>query len=306
MAKEDREVQNAIKQIATEHYFFTELKDYLQGLKNTITVANASGKDYNDQYNVQKLFRDQKYIGIAERRFKRYEEHVENILSSITAKTLPVRTEISKALRERLHVEAANLLRDSSRYEGRIYRILVKIKSCLNEKEYATIGNLVNELEEVIDDAEKWIAALSSDLVAARKLIVKYEDHDLVDFTNRHTLASITEQMNKYDFHDIRVLFSGGKVMILSEFGQYLGVQLEVFQTIDIKPMNNLIGISFRVYRHSHPYFDRERYDLSYNPATSRRSFKKVLGSILKIIQETVKYGKTPRVPVSQKVDAVF
>lgn len=308
VTKEEKVVLKAISQIAVEHKFFTELRDYIEKLKATLIVAgrNARSENHAIQYNIQKLFRNQNYIGIAQQRFSKYEYHVEDILNSITEGTLPVGEQLPDSLRRRLHLEASNLLNDSSRYEGRIYRLLVKIKNCAKDSEYAVIWGLIDELRKVVDDAEKWIVALSADLSAAKRLVVKYEDPLLVDFTNRHTLAAIMEMMRRHDLRNIRIQLSTGWVVIHSEFGPGGGM-FDVSQDINSRPMNNSITIGFsRVYKTPYTLFDKESYTYGYDPATAKRPFKKVLGGILKIVQDTVRSGKTPQVPVSKQIEEVF
>ena len=160
-----KNVQKTIKWLATEHKFFLELKDDLKELKEDI----AKSKEKDAVKDVKHALRNFKYIGRAERRFDTYEQ--EMLVELENSFQLSGTVKEVEELIKRIRAEAANLIKDASYYEGHLKDMLIHLKEEIAEHEIEQAQAILIEIEQTIDDAEKWIAALSVDLDNAKKLV---------------------------------------------------------------------------------------------------------------------------------------
>ncbi len=163
-------VQKGTKFLATEHYFFEKLTDDLSELKDDLENAKTALQDKTIA-DMKKAFHDFRYIGKAEKRFERIEEHIEDALRAIEKKVTVKGTikEIDE-LRKRLHTESADLIRSSSLYEGKIRKYLTDLRDLVTKSKKEEAEALLQEIEQAIEQTERWIAALASDLNNAKKL----------------------------------------------------------------------------------------------------------------------------------------
>ena len=166
-------IHQAISWIATEHNYFLELKKDISRLKVEIETAKANA----DLKGLKVLWRDVRYIGRSERRFNRYEHNVESILSKMKDKIKISGTiaEVEELVR-RLHLEAADLINSSSRYEGRLHDLLVHLQAAIKSKDLGQAHQCIMELSELAENTEKWIAALSTDLNEAKRMSEEFEE----------------------------------------------------------------------------------------------------------------------------------
>jgi len=185
-----QEISKAVAWLATEHNYFLELKKDISKLKTEIERAKANA----DLNGLRFLLRDVRYIGKAERRFNRYEHNVESILSKAKdkIKVSGTITEVEELIR-RLHLEAADLVNSSSMYEGRLHDLLVHLQAAIKSKELEQAHQCLMELSELVENTEKWIAALSTDLNEAKKLS---EESEIV-FKN---LEEINSELNRLTY----------------------------------------------------------------------------------------------------------
>ncbi|MBT4538941.1 hypothetical protein HOI26_04540 [Candidatus Woesearchaeota archaeon] len=201
MKKEDVEkhVNSAVKWAATEHYYFKELFDDLNKLK----AALAVGKENEAVRDIKEALGDFRYISRAETRLQSQEQHVEQFIEKLLDHEAKIDGKISvrtmQHLLQRLHEEAAQLIADSSRYEGKIKELLTHLHDEIKDHEFEQAQQVLQQVEELITDAEKWLAALLIDIKRAKKIIVdsnfdkeiKREDLGLEDFSNPQTRAAI-------------------------------------------------------------------------------------------------------------------
>src|SRR3989338_3744298 len=195
----EEDIEKAIKCAAEEHNFFKDLRSDLRQLK--IAVENAFID--SSVKGIKKAFRAAYYLSRAESREQKYLKNVESLLQKLKermSKQAPIR-ELEHVVREidltvqRLDIEAAHLIRDASRYEGQIRKLLEQLETAVKEHELEKAHQIVMQVNEVVDDAEKWLAALSTDLTTAKKLSHEFEVvfHDSVEGV-QEALASLSDE----------------------------------------------------------------------------------------------------------------
>jgi hypothetical protein len=198
--KFQKEVGEAIKWLATEHHYFKELIGDLTGLKKDIN--NAKTKTDINWVEMKDSLRDYEYVGRAERRFQQHELKIEELARHARSNLNQQGVKIVDDLIKRIHIEAANLVRDASRYEGKIKELLKELDQKLKKSEMGSAKATLTNVEEVIADAEKWIAALVGDLSSAKESMKKYsfkndlhsyfgKDYGWQDFGNEQTKTEV-------------------------------------------------------------------------------------------------------------------
>src|SRR3989344_603904 len=208
----EKHVEEAIKWVATEHKFFEDLSTDLQLLKRDIALA----KEKSEVKDIKRALGDFRYIGKAERRFDNHEKHVEGFLNKLREHELTISGNVHEIqqLLERLHTEAANLIKDSSFFEGKIKELLLHLRDEIKDHEIEQAQATLMEVERLIEDAEKWIAALPVDLKRAKRVVQKadvdksadeYQDPNFEDFRNPHTLEQIKGLMATHNFYHLSV-----------------------------------------------------------------------------------------------------
>ncbi len=161
-------IKKAVEWLATEHNYFTDIQKDLRQLKTDL----ENGKEKDQVKDIKKALGDFRYLGKSERRLNRYEEAVENVLEK-----LKQRVAGAEQLHDRLHNEASHLIRTSSFYEGKIRDHLLYLKEEIKDHEIEKAQAVLMELFQIIEDAEKWLAALSTDLASAKKLAREFYEH---------------------------------------------------------------------------------------------------------------------------------
>ncbi|MCH7771137.1 MAG: hypothetical protein IIA49_08995 [Bacteroidetes bacterium] len=165
--KFDKELQKSLKWLATEHNYFLELKKDLDKLKEDIKKA----KEKDEVKDIKAAFKDFRYIAKSEKRFNRHEHTVEEILHEMKSRiSLSGTIKEIEELIQRLHIEAANLISVSSLYEGAIKVHLTNLRDEIKEHKIEKAKQILIELGQLIEETEKFIAALSIDLNKAKKL----------------------------------------------------------------------------------------------------------------------------------------
>lgn len=178
-----RVFKHAIKWLAAEHKYFRELREDLEELQEDIREAKGAATEKEKKVgekeilrDIRHAFRDFRYIAKSERRFEQKDKQIQEILhklkgiagaESAASKTPSRRAE--ELLRE--SEAAANyLVKVASYYEGAIRDRLLYIQHEAKEHELDKVLIALNELEEIIETSQRWIAALQVDLREARKL----------------------------------------------------------------------------------------------------------------------------------------
>ncbi len=179
--KFEEDVEKAVKWLATEHNFFLELKKDLPNLKKALLLA----KKEITTPGIRKVLQNINYWGGAERRFNRYLTNARSLAKTLKDKAaLPAerKEEIDELIKE-LDVEAAHLIRDCSRYDGKLHQLFTHLDENLQKKDFEQAQQVVMELEMTANDAEKWIEALSVDLKKAKQLADDFSEsyHESID-----------------------------------------------------------------------------------------------------------------------------
>ena len=289
-------VHKAIKWVATEHKFFEDLSTDLQLLKRDIALA----KEESAVKDIKRALRDFRYIGKAERRFDNHEKHIEDFLNKLREHELTVSGSVHEIqqLLERLHTEAANLIKDSSFFEGKIRELLLHLRDEIKAHEIEQSQAALMEVERLIDDAERWIAALSIDLKKAKIIVreadveksaAEHNDPNLENFRNPHTLEKIKELMEAHHFYHLSVWEDGDNSGVSGKFGfphkKEGGAAIHVWfddkrkiMQIDYAPLMN------------NPAFSGQTSSMNYNPQRRFKysSFKAYLTRFLEIIDDAV------------------
>ena len=133
----------------------------LQQLKSDL----ERGKKKDQVKDIKKALKDFRYLGKSERRLNHNEKVVEDFLDELKKKVAG-----AEQLHDQLYAEAANLIKTTSFYEGKIRDYLFCLKEEVKEHEIEKAHAALMELFQIIEDTEKWLAALSADLANAQKL----------------------------------------------------------------------------------------------------------------------------------------
>lgn len=202
----NKHIQEAIAWLASEHKYFGELKDDLAQLKKDL----ESAKEKEQVNDIKKAFRDFRYLARSEQRFQRHEQQVEEALTDLQKQKITVSGTIHEIqdFLQQLHTEAANLIRDSSFYEGRIRKLLTHLQADIQDHHLEQAQAVLMEITQVIDDAEKWIAAVSVDLNKAKKIVRESQevpDPNWDDFDSPETQRQIQALLVQRGFKYISV-----------------------------------------------------------------------------------------------------
>lgn len=294
----EKHVHGAIQWAATEYNFFNDLKNDLLLLKRDISL----GKEKSEVKDIKHALKDFRYIGKAERRFDDHEKHVEEFLQKVREHELSVTGSahnIQKLL-DRLHTEAASLIKDSSLYEGKVRELLLHLRDEIKDHEIDQAQAILMQVEELIEDAEKWIAALPIDLKRAKRIVQKtnfdksaeaYRDPNLEDFTNPHTLEKIKEIMAGHNMFNLRVMSGKNNPGISGQFGN--GANIHVW----FGSVRKIMQIDYARLT-GNPAFSGQKYPGLYNPRNRfiYLSFKAYLTRFLEIIDDAVQGRSTEKV----------
>ena len=217
----DKEAEQAIRWLASEHNFFVELKQDLTNLKQDL----AQAKTKETVRDIKRAFQDFRYLASSEKRFNLHESHVEEALRALREQKLTISGSIGQIqdLLQRLHTEASNLIRNSSFYEGRIRELLNHLKQEITESNIEQAHAVLMELTQIIDHAQQWIGALSIDLQKAREILsstLKDTDPSYENFQNPQTRALVESLFLQDGFSGVTIRdYETRKPQILAYFG---------------------------------------------------------------------------------------
>ncbi len=167
------EIEKAIRWLASEHYFFKELKQHLGELKNDLAIA----REKNSVRDIKKALRDFRYIGKSEKRFEYYEKDIEKEAEELMEN---YRSSLAGSMQEfrqimnQIHVEAANLIKTASFFEGEIRKRLLFLRDEVKNHQIDDAKRKLDELETVVARSDEWIKALDVSLAKAKRVSEKY------------------------------------------------------------------------------------------------------------------------------------
>jgi len=226
-SKFQKDVDSAIKWIATEHNYFLELISDLKSLKMGIDSA----KEMSNVASIKSALRDIKYIGKSERRFNRYEHHVEVVLEKINSKVIVSGSadEVERLLK-RLKIEAADLIRSASLHDGRIKDYLVLLRDEIKDHEIEKAHATIKEIDQAIEDAEIWISALSVDLKKAKLLSYKeFSGMSIEDVREHISHLSVNSKLNY-----LSSILARKKLLAKGTINAIVELILEISTSIDL------------------------------------------------------------------------
>ncbi len=285
----NKHIQEAVAWLASEHKFFGELKDDLTQLRKDLETAKAK----EQVTDIKKAFRDFRYLARSEQRFQRHEQQVEEALADLRKQKIAVSGTIQEIqdLLQQLHTEAANLIRDSSFYEGKIRKLLTYLQVDIQDHHLEQAQAVLMEIMQVVDDAEKWVAAVSTDLNNAKKIFRESQevpDPSWEDFDNPETQRQIQALLAQRGFKYISVHYNPEPhkdVVIQAYFCEPKTIfwirQSRKTKAIDIGfPAPVLLG------------WDQSQFSLHFDVERERkksRTFHEFLKKLLKIIEDGTK-----------------
>src|SRR3989338_1000804 len=283
-----KHVQAAVAWLASEHNFFIELKNDLANLKEDLESAKAK----EQVKDIKKAFRDFRYLARSEQRFQQYEKQVEEALADLGKQKITVSGTISEIhhLIQRLQTEAASLIHDSSFYEGKIQKLLTYLQVNIQEHHLEQAQAVLMEIILVVDDAEKWIAALSVDLNQARQILLKSQeepDPNWDDFENPETQRQIQRLLVQRLFKNISIdhIQDHREIIIKAYFGKF-GSIFWIRQNINTKR----IDIGFPA--PTELGWDQSQFSLQFYMERERKrgkTFRVFLEKLLEIIADGTK-----------------
>jgi tetratricopeptide (TPR) repeat protein len=176
---EQRDFINAVKKarerLAGENVGLDRLHDHL-------FVIIEKFRKHAEQLKKKGLWgqanRDLRYLGFDARKFRKYEQEVEEFANEFILSREFAKEERShlEELKRRIHIEAAQNLLDFSMYEGRIRELLLYAQALLKEKKIDKALEKLQKAAEVLAAEKEWLAALSNDLNEARELVEKHRE----------------------------------------------------------------------------------------------------------------------------------
>ncbi len=201
----EKVLQEAINWLASEHKFFVELKRDLAQLKKDLDEA----KTKQEVRDIKHCFRDFHYLGVSEARFSQREQLIEHALHELVERRITITASLREIeeLSRRLHTEAANLIRSSSLYEGKIRDFLIHLQKEIRDQDREQAQALLMELGILLEHAEEWIAALSADLERAKRLLRELEeekDPNLEDLSKEDTRIALAAMLTEQGWTGVR------------------------------------------------------------------------------------------------------
>ncbi|NQV91863.1 hypothetical protein HQ489_05305 [Candidatus Woesearchaeota archaeon] len=199
MSKEkdfEEDLEKAVKWVAAEHKYFQQLAHNLNQLKENIFGAHKE----TTVTGIKKIMRISYFLGKSEKNLNRYLTDSKKLSAGIKAemkvqRELPDRKhEDFDKIVERIDIEAGHLIRDASRYEGELHKLLSHLDTLIHDKALEQAQQVIMQSLEVIEDAERWIAALSIDLKKAKDIAEEYSEsyHENID-----GIRAVIEPLNK-------------------------------------------------------------------------------------------------------------
>ncbi len=170
------EVKRGMRVLATEHAAIQNLKDAISHIRQAL-LTRAKRQEVE---GIKQIHRDFRRLGKAERRLQPVEGAIEEAMQLFDkeVKAPPAtQAEIHQKIeetRQRLRIEAEEILKGTSRYQGLISESLRKLDEELRNDfpNESLVREILDELEHLLNEIDKkWIPALSSDFNTAKKVL---------------------------------------------------------------------------------------------------------------------------------------
>ncbi|HLC20289.1 MAG TPA: pentapeptide repeat-containing protein [Candidatus Nanoarchaeia archaeon] len=184
--KFDSVIEKAIKWIAVESKYMSDVKKDLEALQSELKAPSRRGwlsffSGSNGTKLVRKALKDFRMVGRCERREARLDKEIENMLEELKGQVSATGSlHELEALKVKIETEARSILKETSFYEGGIKTKLENIKKEITtygkagEYELSCMMNELNELYKDIDRVLEWMNALTINLRQARSASERY------------------------------------------------------------------------------------------------------------------------------------
>src|SRR3989344_4872265 len=184
--KFDAVVEKAIKWIAVESKYMSDVKKDLEALQSELKAPSRRGwlsffSGSNGTKLVRKALKDFGRVGGCELREARFDKEIVDILEELKGQVSATGSlHELEALKVKIETEARSILKETSFYEGGIKTKLENIKKEITtygkagEYELSCMMNELNELYKDIDRVLEWMNALTINLRQARSASERY------------------------------------------------------------------------------------------------------------------------------------
>ena len=164
MSKEERfeeDLEKAIKWAASEHNYFADLSRDLSLLKKQIFLAAEEQK----VTGIRKVLRDINQLSRSERRLNRYVHHARRLSKDIQDKIGANEKEDFAEVVKRIDIEAAHLLLDASRYDGRLVELLRHLEERIASHDLEQAQQIIQRMSTTIDDFRNFLTEFFFDIL---------------------------------------------------------------------------------------------------------------------------------------------
>ena len=188
----EEKINQAVRALVTEHYFFLELKKEITTLKASLRLIGrirekniipramtVTEKEYL-RIKLEVVSKIQKALKIypkIERETKYINLLTIQIASGLNENLTKKQGQEAAAIKKRVNQEASLLAGNVFLYSNSIREQIIKLKMALvlpsNQLDLVEVTHLINDLEYNIEQTEEWLAALSNDLKKAKELAEK-------------------------------------------------------------------------------------------------------------------------------------
>jgi len=179
----DSEVKRGMKLLAGEHAAIKSLKNDISHIRQAL-LTRARRQEVE---GIKEIHRDFRRLGKTERRLQPVEDAIEEAMHLFDKKVKApptTQTEIHQKIediRQRLRIEAEEILKAGSKYQGTIRTLLAKLDKELKPDfpDPNRVQETLDELEHLLNEIDKkWIPALASDFNTAKKIFQDSKSRD--------------------------------------------------------------------------------------------------------------------------------
>ncbi|MAG72992.1 hypothetical protein CL620_01645, partial [archaeon] len=189
----DEHLERILKRIASEHVVFQEIKEEIHKVKEWLDDAMLD--QVERRKDISKILENFHKENRMVRRAARKIYHEEEIIRDALASEKIHKKVDGDELQRRLEIEVTSLLKDIENYRSELRNLIFNFKH-FNDNERGAIDALLLEVGETVEDAERWLAALSSDVNLARELHAKFIEN--AHFANEKQAAQLVKE-GKFD-----------------------------------------------------------------------------------------------------------
>ncbi len=191
----DAEVKRGMKLLAGEHAAIKSLKDDISHIRQALITRSRR----QEVEGIKEIHRDFRRLGKTERRLQPVEDAIEEAMRLFEKKVkAPPATQADilqkiEDTRQRLRIEAEEILKAGSKYQGTIRELLDKLNEELQPEypDQSLVQETLDELEHLLNEIDKkWIPALASDFNTAKKVFESSRKRERIKNTAEMALGT--------------------------------------------------------------------------------------------------------------------